>query len=442
MKRPEIAPPQPWDFPTPASATLDNGLRVQAFHRPGQHLISATLVLDLPLASEPVTVEGVSTIMQRCLDEGTTDHPGTGFAEELESQGAVFGGSSSHSAAQLSLEVPSTRFEAALPLFAEAVQQPTLAEADVQRHVDLRLAEIAQQRAHPAHRGALAFRAAVIDPRFRASRSTAGTAESVAQVTVADVRARYAAEYGPARGTLVLAGDFSADPLPSVADAFGGWASPVEAVQHEAPTGATARTLLIHRPGAVQADVRIGTFGVDRSNSRWPALRLGAFVLGGGFLSRLNRVLREERGFTYGVQLSNAPARSGGLLALHASFRTEVAAAAIEESLQLLRVDGEHAISQAELTEAVNFLIGITPLRCATAAGITDQVATLVEVGLGADFVDAHAAELLRVTPDDATAAVAGLLPPHGLTLVVVGDADVLAAPLTAQGLRPEVILD
>ena len=52
--------------------------------------------------------------------------------------------------------------------------------------------------------------------------------------------------------------------------------------------------------------------------------------------AEVNRVLREERGYTYGVQLANSPARSGGLLAMHASFRTEVAAAAIAEASRIL----------------------------------------------------------------------------------------------------------
>lgn len=441
MKRPEIAPPQPWDFPAPATASLDNGMRVQTFHRPGQHLISVTLVIDLPLSTEAGT-EGVSTILQRCLDEGTADHPGTTFADQLESQGAVFYGGSSHAAAQLSLEVPGTRFAAALPLFAEAIRQPTLDASDVQRHVELRLAEIAQQRAHPTHRGAAAFRAAVVDQRFRASRPAAGTAESVARIGASDVRAQHAGQYAPSRSTLVLAGDFGGDPLPLVTEAFGGWTGPATQAVHEHPVGAASRTLLIHRPGAVQTDVRLGGFGLDRTDPRWPALRLGTFVLGGGFLSRLNRVLREERGYTYGVQLANSPARSGGLLALHASFRTDVTAAAIATARDLLRVDGDRSISPDELADALNFLIGITPLRCVTASGITDQVAALVEAGLDADYVDLHARALQGVSPDAATAAVQELLPPDGLTLVMVGDADALVEPLRAEGFAPEVVVE
>lgn len=439
MNRPVVPAPPLWDFPEPRTVLLDNGLRVLLFERPGQHLINATLVLDLPLSTEAPDREGVSAILQRCLDEGTETHPGIDFADELEGCGAVLAGGCSHAATHLSLEVPSTRFTAALPLFAEAVREPQLSDADVLRHVELRLAEIAQQEAHPSHRGALAFRSAVVDAEFRESRPGAGSAATVAVITAADVRAQHGAHYGPERATLVLAGDFGADPLSPVTDAFGGWRQPTSPVDHEAPGGAPARALLIHRPGAVQADVRLGRFGLDRRHPDYAALRLGSFVLGGGFLSRLNRVLREERGYTYGIQLANTPARSGGLLAMHASFRTEVAVPAIVEASELLRVDGDRGITGAELADAVNFLIGIAPLRCATASGISDQAAALIEAGLDTGFVNAHAAALRRVTPEQATEAVERHLPIDDLSLIVVGDADALAEPLRAAGVTLDV---
>ncbi|MCW3157488.1 M16 family metallopeptidase [Micropruina sonneratiae] len=443
MSRPVVGAPRVWQFPEPERRTLDNGLRLLAFHRPGQHLLNATLVVDQPLVSEPRALEGVSSMILRVLDEGTRSHPGTDFADAVEGCGAVLHGGTSQSAAHLSIEVPVTRLDAALPLLAEVVREPQLSDDDVRRQVELRLAEIAQHRAHPAHRGGQEFRAAVIDGAFRASRSAAGEADTVAAISGEAVRTAHADQYRPDASTLVLAGDLPADLLGRVDRAFAGWRSTGSgAVQHESPLAAPPRCLLVHRSGAVQADVRLGSFGVDRSHPDWPALRLGTFVLGGGFLSRLNRVLREERGYTYGVQLTNVPARHGGLLSLHASFRTEVAAAAISEATDLLVTDGDRGITRPELTDAVNYLVGVAPLRCATAAGIVDQASALVEVGLDQSFVNRHTAELLRISPDQATDAVQRLLPLGALTLVVVGDADVLAEPLRAQGFDPQVVVD
>ena len=88
-KRPAVRPPAHWVFPQPERARLANGLQVMAFHRPGQHIAAVGLVLDIPLHLEPSGVEGVATVVHRCLDEGTASHPGESFTEALEDTGAV-----------------------------------------------------------------------------------------------------------------------------------------------------------------------------------------------------------------------------------------------------------------------------------------------------------------------------------------------------------------
>ena len=104
--RPEVDAPPEWHFPTPEIHTLANGLTVWVYHRPGQYVVSASLVLDVPLDIEESDLEGIATISLHTLDEGTLDHPGTSYAEVLESSGAVFGGSVSLSATTCSVEMP------------------------------------------------------------------------------------------------------------------------------------------------------------------------------------------------------------------------------------------------------------------------------------------------------------------------------------------------
>ena len=84
LPRPAIAPAVVWAFPAPQRAQLSNGIELMIFDLPGQHVISAHLVLDLPLNAEPRDIEGVATICARTLDEGTLHHNGEEFAELLE----------------------------------------------------------------------------------------------------------------------------------------------------------------------------------------------------------------------------------------------------------------------------------------------------------------------------------------------------------------------
>jgi len=162
-------------------------------------------------------------------------------------------------------------------------------------------------------------------------------------------------------------------------------------------------------------------------------------ALGGAFLSRLNAVLREEKGYTYGVHAVNVPLRRGGYTSVQGSFRNEVVADAVSLMGPLLDV-GSQPFTADEIERARAYLVGVQPLQYATASGVCNGVLTLVGAGLTAGFVDDLRAAYGRVTPASATAAAADLLPPGDLTLVVVGDAATLADGLMAAGFDVEVV--
>jgi predicted Zn-dependent peptidase len=89
----------------------------------------------------------------------------------------------------------------------------------------------------------------------------------------------------------------------------------------------------------------------------------------------------------------------------------------------------------------VAFLVGVSPLRYATADGVADQAATQVLAGLPEDYVDRSLALLRSVTPESATAAYESLVRPDELTLVVVGDAERIAEPIRAAGYADLVVI-
>ena len=434
LPRPAIAPAVVWAFPAPQRAQLGNGIDLMTFDLPGQHVISAHLVLDVPLNAESRDLEGVATICARTLDEGTVRHNGEEFAELLETEGAGFGVDLSLSGTQIILDVPASHLPRALELFTEAVTEPSLADRDVNRHVQLRLAEIEQAHANPAHAASIAFRAAVFNEAKRAARMNGGEPETVSKVTPEQVSAFHHDRFGPAGATLILAGDFAEDPIAVAERCLGSWQNDdQQRVMIEDPGPAPRRTILIDRPGAVQADVRFGSFGIDRLDPRWASISIASYAMGGAFLSRLNAVLREDKGYTYGVRMNFGPLRTGGSFAVQGSFRTEVVVDALAITRELINVDSTPFSSQ-EVNDAVAFFTGVSPLRYATAEGVADQAAAQVLAGLPDDYVDRSLALLRSVSPQDATDAYRSVVHPEELTLVVVGDAERLADPIRALG--------
>jgi len=432
--QPPVGPPAAWTFPEPARGRLSNGIDTLVYDLPGQHVVSAHLVLDVPLNAEDPDQEGVATICGRVLDEGSRRHPGEEFAELMETEGAGFGIEITLAGTQVVLDVPASRLDRALELFAEAVAEPALADEDVRRHVTLRLAEIEQTHANSAQAATTAFRAAVFDPGTRASRMNGGEAATVAEVTPEAVRDFHRRHYGPAGATLVLAGDFGEDPVAVAERHLGGWRNDAqERTVYQAPRPAARQVVVLDRPGAGQADVRLGGFSVDRRDPRWADITVASYAMGGAFLSRLNAVLREDKGYTYGVRMQFSPLRAGGSFAVQGSFRTEVVADALALTQDLLSTR-DRPFTDAEVQEAVAYFVGVSPLRYATADGVADQTGTQVLAELPEDYVDRSLAALRDVTPSSATRAFEELVPLDDLTLVVVGDASAIADPLRAAG--------
>jgi predicted Zn-dependent peptidase len=432
--RPGIAEPRPWSFPTPDRTTLDNGLEVISYRLPGQHVISASLVLDVPLAAEPRELEGVAAITCRTLDEGTAEHSTDEFAELLETAGAGFGIDVSSDGLQLILDVPSRRLDAALALFAEAVTTPALAAPDIDRQVQLRLAEIGQARANPSQAAAIAFRRTVFAEDSRYARMNDGEPETVSAVTAEAARRFHHDHFGPHGAKLILAGELPADVESFAGKHFSSWRNEQQSVvDHEPPQPGARRAVIAHRPGAVQADLQLGGFGIDRADPRWPDISVASYIMGGAFLSRLNGVLREQLGYTYGVRMGFQPLRAGGTFAVSGSFRTEVIGDALERVRALLSIS-EQPFTEQEVRDAVTYFTGVSPLRYATADGVVDQAAIQALALLPDDYLDQRLAKLREVTAESAAAAYRSLVDPDQLTLAIAGDADKITEPLKAAG--------
>ena len=100
-------------------------------------------------------------------------------------------------------------------------------------------------------------------------------------------------------------GDFDAEALKKqVAELFGGWKSPAPYARIPAqPYKAGTQALMLETPDKANALFLAGQgLGVRDDNPDYPALVLGNFLLGGGFLnSRLATRVRQQDGLSYSV---------------------------------------------------------------------------------------------------------------------------------------------
>ena len=428
---PTVQPPPPWQFATPTRHSLSNGIELLTYDIPGQYVISVRTVLPFPLSVEPREVEGVATLMARLLDEGTAEHSPEEFAELLERKGIALGASVTDGGLGVDLDVPKRRLPDALDLLRQALAEPVFPEPEVERHRKTRLAQIEQERALAPQRAAQEFIATHFDPSDRASRPTAGSAESISALTRQHIVDFHAERVGPTGMTAVVAGDLSGLDVAALAEGtLGSWVSrthvPVPDATAPQRAADAARVVLVDRPGSVQSELLVGWTGPDRHvPTGWAAYPVLGFILGGSPNARIDAVLREEKGYTYGIRSVFRPRRVNGLFLTSGSVRADATVESVRLLLELLG-SGRDGFTAEEVRAGIDFISKTAPGRYATADAVADEAVTMAIDGLTTDFTTQTLDAMRALDPDQLTAAYREWV--HGeWTVVVVGDATAYA---------------
>lgn len=435
VPRPTVGAPPTWSFPEPDRSTVGNGCELVTYQVPGQYVVSARVVVPLPLDGEPADAEGVGTIMARTLDEGTAQHSASEMAALLERTGAQLSASVGEAGLVVDVEVPVTRLQPALELLEQCLAEPVFPEREVHRQVMTRLAEIEQDRSAPARRAVRELVRTIYHPADRASRPAGGTPETV-ETLDHDSVARYHGRMAATGSTIILAGDLPGGVDRLVESTLGRWSGarePGPRVPGPAQFAAERnRIVVVDRPGAVQAELVVAAPGPDRRTPDWPAYPVLGFVMGGSPLARIDAVLREEKGYTYGIRSGFRPRRQGGLFLTSGSVRADVTVPALSDLLDILD-GGRDGFTEQETQRGVDFVARTAPGRYATADTLADEAASMALDALTTQFTTTTLRAVEALTAEDLTQAYRAVVD-GSWTVVVVADAGSVADELSALG--------
>ena len=442
--RPTHGEPRPYQFPRFERQELSNGLGLIAVHLPGRALVAASLVLPSGAVDEPNAQAGATSLMARSLSEGTKHHDAIGLTEATERLGASLHAEAGWDGFSISVEVPGERLGEALGLAAEIATEPTFPPADVDRLRDERMNDLLQAKADPRRRADDAFVNTIYAAGTAYGRPSAGTEETVPGLHAGVLAALHAHRLDPARMTLIVGGDLEAvgGDVRSIAESrFGAWAPNAAAQVPSKPRVESARheriVRLIHREGSVQTEIRVGHVGVPRLIPDFHAVSVMSAILGGLFNSRLNRKLREEKGYTYGAGAGFDLRRGAGPFAVRAAVNTEVTVLAIVDILAELETMRATPPTSAELHAARDYLVGVFPLRFETPPPVVGAIAGLYIHGLPLDELDRYRPAIEAVTATDVQAAAERHIHPDELAIVLVGDADAILPALEGAAVGP-----
>ncbi len=437
-------------FPVVRDGRLSNGLALKIAEHPGPPVVTFRLMMPVGSASDPPGSPGLAALTADLLDEGNADRTGLEVHAALDAIGARLGTEVSADATVISLTTLSRYASEGLALLADIVARPRFDDADVDRVRALRRSRLRQMRSAPS---AVADRVFIetVYPEHPYGHLGVGTDESLAGFTRADVFGFHQDAYQLGIATLIASGALTHDQF--VASAEGSFGKltvrqPTKGAVAEPMCFNDVRALatnvvLVDRPGAVQSELRVGHVAAARQTPDYHALRVLNMVLGGQFVSRLNQVLREEKGYTYGVHTVFDCRRAPGPFTFQGSVQADATVESIREVLgQMVSIGGDRPVVPAELDLAQAALTRGFARGFETAGQVVRGIGQLVLHELPEDSYDRFVPEVEAVDIGGVTAAAKAHLHADRATIVVVGPAEVVGPGLDALGLGEVILVD
>lgn len=446
---PPVAPVAALSFPAVERAKLSNGIPVALARRTAVPKVVVNLGFDAGVGADVLDTPGTQGLMLDLLDEGTTTRNATQIAEEQERLGAGINSGAGADTSVVTLQALTANLAPSLALMADVVRNPAFADSEVARVRDQQLAELAQTVATPPALARREMAKVLFGPEhpYGQPGDGLGNAKSLAALTPAELRAAHDKWLRPDLARITVVGDITMEQLlPMLETAFGDWqtpASPPPAKNLAAAIPAPSpRIMLIDRPNSPQSVIVGGrVLPVTGRDPNLEALDLANEVLGGGFLSRINSNLREEKGWSYGAYTAVTAPQGPRALTVTAPVQADRTGDAIREILADMRAfPAKKPVDAEELNRVTDGNIRSLPNRFETNQQVLGAIVVNDRLGRPDNY---YITLPDRYRAIDATALdtiARRFLQPDGMTFIVVGDRKVVEPQLKALGMRIDIV--
>ncbi len=449
LDRTKVPPPGPTPVlrvPSWTKTQLANGATLIVSERHSLPLVSFTITfLGGSNQFEPAGKRGVAAATASMLTEGTATKTGDQISDALQLLGTSVNAGIGGEEGSVGFVSTAKNFDATLAILADMMLNSTFPADALERLRGRTLVSLTQAKDQPVVVGSQVFAKILYGDSHPYGQRVTET--SVKAITRDDVVAFQKAYFQPGRAIITVVGDVTpAKVKASVEKGLAAWAKAGAKPSFDypkLPELQPAKIYLVDKPGAAQSVVNIGLPGPPRNTPDYFALQVLNTILGGQFQSRLNANIREQKGYSYGVNSGFSYGKGPGAFRAGGSiFSAKTDAALIEFMKELKGIVGEKPITDEEITTAKESLIQGLPQRFASVSAISSAITSLIVQGLPDDFYQTYAKNVSAVTKEDLLRVAKRYIDLNHLAIVIVGDRSAVESALKATNIAPITIID
>lgn len=424
MKPPIVDKLPEFRFPETETVILSDGSRVYLVEDQSQPVVSVKLTVKLGAVHEQIP--GLCSLTAQLLTKGTEKRSAVQIADEVEFMGASLNSSGSWDETSLSVHCLDGHLGKMLEIMSDCFNNSLLGAEELERSRKKNISSVLQDQSDLGYLSSVSF----IMKYFEGhpyGHPLSGTPESLGKITRDDC----IEWYGMLKRTpfvVFAAGNFSKEQLiDDLENLFVKRRANIgQATVNKIKTGDYIKkglsVVALNKADSQQSSLKIAFPMAGRAHPDYPLIQLVNTVYGGFFLSRLNSLLREKLGYTYGVGSSINSRLFGSYLSVSTKINDTATKDSIDKSLEELRRISLYPIDKEEHNRAVQYILGSFVRSIETPQQIGNFLYIIDMFGLSPDYYNEYYRRLSRSQPDEILAVQKKNFITESVTVSIVGN--------------------
>lgn len=337
---------------------LDNGIPVYVIRSEEQETLQLELVFPAGTWYEPENMVAAATNF--LMKNGTGKHSALEINEMTEYYGAYLNRNCFHENATYTLHCLSKHTAELLPVMQEVIQDPVFPQEELNIYVQnmkQKLAVNLQKCEFVANRHIDKYLFGEFHPYGRVSSMMAYDA-----LQVESLKAFYQKQYTYNNCKIFLAGNLPANMIELLNKHFGNgeWNGQSHVLRPDLPVlpAEEKKYRIFNDESGVQGAVRVARPFTNRYHPDFPKMLVLNTIFGGYFGSRLMSNIREEKGYTYGINSQIYNFRQVGGINIHTEAGRDVCEATLTEIYKEMARMQTEIVPEEELGLVRNYMIG------------------------------------------------------------------------------------
>ena len=400
---------------------LSNGARIYFIENHDLPIVDINVDFRAGSVKDTKQKSGLASLTNHMMVLGSGGVNEEDLANQFIDLGAQLNSSFDQDKSGFSVRTLTEKRSEAIDLLTLVLHKPNFDKDILEREKKRYIASISQSETMPGSIASKAFNKALYG-EHPYGLSSSGEVETIRKISKKDLNNFYINNYFSNELSIVIVGDISRKEAEELGNKISSGftqskiASPIPLVKE-----VKGQDIRISHP-AKQAHLYYGAPIIKRGDPDFLALYLGNYILGGGgFVSRLTQVIREDRGLAYSVYSYFMPYIEKGPFQIGVQTKKNQVGQAKKLIDKTVAEFIKNGPKSQELKRAKDFMIGGFPLKLDSNKSILEYVSMMAFYKYPLDYLDTFTDKIDKISSEEIKSAFQRRVDMSKFSTVIVG---------------------